>query len=269
MTFICFNGDFIEKNKPFLFSDNLAFKYGDGIFETILILNQKIVLEDYHFERLFNSLQFLQIKYSHLTRELFTNKIITLCKKNGFQTCRIRLTVFRDQNDNASYVIETSEVAEDVYEFNKSGWIADLYPYARKSIDAFSNLKSLSYQQFIMANKYAIENDLHETIILNASNHICEGSKTNIFIIKNQRVLTPALHEGCINGVMRKHVIEVIKKLGVPVKQAIVKEEDLFDAEEVFFTNALQVVKWVKSYKKKEFTSILSKEVSLNSINNF
>jgi branched-chain amino acid aminotransferase len=269
MEFICFNGDIVEKNKPVLFADNRSFKYGDGVFETILFLNGKIILEDYHFERLFNSLQFLQIKSSLLSQNDLKNNFLSLCQKNNLNTCRIRLTVYRDEDNNASYVIETNEVPLNVHEFNKEGWNINLYPFARKSIDAFSNLKSVCYQQFVMADKYAKENSWNESIVLNANNHICEGSKTNIFLFKNQQVYTPALHEGCVNGVMRRHVIEEIKKMGMPVKQTTIKEEDLFNAEEVFLTNSIQVIKWVKTYRETNFSSSFSKDLSKQIINNF
>jgi branched-chain amino acid aminotransferase len=269
MNFICFNGDFIEKNKPFLFADNRSFKYGDGVFETILFFNKKIILEDYHFERLFNSLQFLQINSSLLSQDVFKEMIFSLCKKNNFNSCRIRLTVYRDEDNNASYVIETTEVSNSVLEYNNEGWKIGLYPFARKGIDAFSNLKSVCYQQFVMAAKYAKQNSWNESIVLNANNNICEGSKTNIFLFRNQQVFTPALHEGCVNGVMRRHVIEVVKNMGIPVQQTVIKEEDILNSEEVFLTNAIQVIKWVKNYKEKNFSSSFSKDLSKQIINNF
>jgi branched-chain amino acid aminotransferase len=269
MSFICFNGDLIKKSAPFLHADNRGFKYGDGVFETILFLNRRIVLEDYHFERLFNSLQFLQIKFNHLSKENLIRYIHTVCEKNNYTSCRIRLSVYRNEDDSASYVIEAIETPDDIHEFNKEGWSIGLYPFARKSMDAFSNIKTLSYQQFIMADKYAKENFWNESIILNANSNICEGSKTNIFIYRKQEVFTPALHEGCVNGVMRRHVIDVIKKIGIPVQQVTVKEEDILDSDEVFVTNALQVVKWVKNFKEKKFSSSFSKELSHRIINNF
>jgi branched-chain amino acid aminotransferase len=269
MDFICFNGDVIEKNKPFLFADNRSFKYGDGVFETILFLNGKIILEDYHFERLFNSLQFLQITSSPLSQNVLKDKIFLLCKKNNCDSCRIRLTAYRNEDDSASYVIETTELDLNVHKFNNEGWVIGLYPFARKSIDVFSNLKSVCYQQYVMADKYAKENSWNESIILNTSNHICEGSKTNIFLFRDNKITTPALHEGCVNGVMRRHVIEVIKKMGIPVQQTGIKEEDILNSEEVFLTNAIQVIKWVKNYKEKNFSSSFSKDLSNQIINNF
>lgn len=269
MPFICFNGDIIEEDKPVFYANNRCFKYGDGVFETILYLNEKLVLEDFHFERLFNSLQFLQIKFKHLSKDTLQNDVGLLCDKNNHNTCRVRLTVYRDKDDKASYLIETGDVPFDVHEYNDDGWNICIYPYVRKGIDAFSNLKSINYLPFVMAAKYAEANNLNESIILNANNHICEGSKTNIFLVKNQQVLTPALHEGCINGVMRRHVIEIIKKHGLPVHQTKIREEDLLDADEVFLTNAIQVIKWVLRYKEKEFTSSFSKEISKSILSNF
>ncbi|MGI8599284.1 MAG: aminotransferase class IV [Chitinophagaceae bacterium] len=269
MSFICFNGKFIKKNKAVLFADNRGFKYGDGIFETIRFLNNRLFLKTYHFERLFTSLQFLNIQTHLLSPGSLQKEILMLCTKNNLVSCRIRLTFFREEENKASYIIEATEVPVDIHEFNVEGWEIKLYPYARKSSDAFANLKSINYLPFVMADKYAKEKNIHEAIVVNTYNHICEGSKTNIFLYKDQQVFTPALHEGCVNGVMRRHVIQTIKKSGVPVQQTAIMEEDLLNADEVFLTNSIQVIKWVKTYRNKQFTSSFSKELSKIVINNF
>jgi len=254
MEWVCYNGDFFPADRALFSSQHKGVKYGDGVFETIKIFRGKILLSSLHFERLLISLKLLQIDSSHLDKNKIEQNILSLCEKNNCSDCgRVRLTVFR--NDAAEYLIEAFPLSTTENELNSEGWKIGIFPFAKKNNDAYANIKSVNYQAYVLADLYAKEKGWDEAIVLNASNNIADGSKTNIFLIKEGVVFTPALHQGCVNGIMRRFLIGELKGKGYRVHQAELREEDLFNADEVFCTNAIRGIRWVKEYKHKEYSS--------------
>jgi branched-chain amino acid aminotransferase len=247
---VCFNGNFLPATVPVLYADNRGFKYGDGLFETMKVYRGNLLLGALHFERLFVSLQLLGIEpAADFTQAALLTNILQLCQKNGCEaSARIRLAVYRGEENKAGYLAEAFTLPEETNEWNASGLSIALFPFARKSMDAYSNIKSANFLHYVLAANYAKESKVDDAIVLNASNYLCDSSKATIFLIKDGEVITPALHQGCINGIMRRVVNEEVKKLGYVLRQQEVSEKDLIAADEVFLTNAIQIIRWVKSY---------------------
>lgn len=258
MNLVCCNGIFLPENEKLFTAQNRSFRYGDGIFETIKIYKEKILFEDFHFERFFLSLKMLQIENS-LTAQLLSSMIIELAQKNNCSKLgRVRLAAYRSADNNASYVIEATSLSGAVNGWNEKGMIIGIYPYARKNADAFSNLKTANFLPYVLGELYAKQNELDDAIVLNADNHIADTSKANIFLIKENEIHTPALHQGCINGVMRRYLIDELKKAGYRVRQKEISEYHLFEADEVFLTNSIFDIQWVKAYKDKKYSCMLT-----------
>jgi branched-chain amino acid aminotransferase len=89
--------------------------------------------------------------------------------------------------------------------------------------------------------------------LLNTENNLCDASKANIFLLVKDEVYTPALHQGCVNGVKRRFIIEEFKKRGIVAHQQVVDEQLLSEADEVFLTNAINDIRWVKSFRDKTY----------------
>lgn len=249
MNFICLDNDFLPADGPVFTAQNRGFRYGDGIFETIKIVDGKILLEQFHFDRLSFGLQLLQISSLNLNTSDISNRILILCEKNNcLASARVRLAVYRNEDNTASYVIEAVPLPAP-NQLNEKGWAIDLYPYARKSMDAFSNLKTANYLPYVLADKYAKEKALDECIVLNSENNLCDASKANIFLVIKGEVYTPALHQGCVNGVMRRFIIEELKEKGIRVHQKEINENLLTIADEVFLTNCINDMRWVRSFR--------------------
>lgn len=253
---VCFNGVFFPADTPLLSVQNQSYKWGDGVFETMKVFNGKLLLEDLHFERLFISLQILGIeKDDSLSQNNLIAYIMELCRRNNcLPLSRIRLAVFRNDAGKAEYSIEATTLDATINRWPEEGQVIKLYPYARKSMDAFANLKSANFLPYVLAQRYAVERGVDDALMLNAQNHLCDSSKANLFLIKEKNIYTPALHQGCVNGVMRRVVLEEAKRAGFRLQQNEVREEDLLQADEVFLTNAIQIIRWVKTYKEKEYT---------------
>ncbi len=267
MNLICCNGIFSDADKPVLQAQNRSFKYGDGVFETMRLRNGKLLLKELHFDRLINSLQLLQIKFSSSFIEEITTLITELSKKNNcLKSARIRMAVFREDDNSAGYLIEATPLQNGFYGWNEKGWKIEIYLQAKKATDAFSVLKSANYLPYVMVGLGAKELGVDECLVLNTAGNIADGSKTNVFIIKDGTVFTPALTEGCVSGVMRQHLIGKLKNTNHAVVETQLKIEDVQTADEVFLTNAIIGVQWVQSFQKKDYGTNITQQIFKNVI---
>jgi branched-chain amino acid aminotransferase len=254
MDFVCFNGSFLPATEPLFTAQNRSFRYGDGIFETMKVCNGKILLEQYHFERLILSLKLLQIKGNFDTLRL-SQLILELCRRNNcIGLARTRLAAFRNNENKVEFVIEANSLAQEMNQWNEKGLTIELYPYARKNADALSNLKTANFLPYVLAELFAKERRIDDSVVLNAYNNLADTSKANIFLVINNEIFTPALNQGCVAGVMRRYILEQLKN-NFRVHQDEISEEQLVAADEVFLTNSIFDIRWVEKFRQKIYTS--------------
>ena len=259
MNSICLNGKILPADQPALMADNKSYRYGDGLFETMKITGKNISLEEYHFERFFSGLKQMKFEIpAFLTAGYLKKQILMLCEKNKSEVLgRVRLSVFRgnggiyEDNNDLQYILECWPVNQSINELNENGFVTDVFPDARKSCDSFSNIKSANYLPYVMAARYAKENKLNECLVLNMYDRIADGTTANIFLVRNEEIMTPALSEGCVNGVMRRWLMERYK-----VKETFFSIDDILTADELFFTNAMYGIRWVKQFRDKMYSNL-------------
>jgi branched-chain amino acid aminotransferase len=265
--FINYNGKLLNEDEPVVNAASRGLRYGDGCFETLKLLDHEIRLETLHFERLFGTLERLQFKVpAHLTPEFLKEQIHLVCKKNNLlKAARVRLNLFRKggglygQLDHSpEFVVEVWDLPENYFHLNENGLIVDIYTEARKPCDRFSNLKSNNYLPYVMGALYAKQNKLNDCLILNSYDRICDASIANVFWVHDQIIYTPPLAEGGVAGVMRRHLLQILPGKGYSVKEKNLELSDLKEAEELFLTNAISGIRWVKQFQDKEYTNNLS-----------
>ncbi|HJW15809.1 MAG TPA: aminotransferase class IV [Flavisolibacter sp.] len=255
MMHVCFNGQMLPGNIPVLYADNRGFKYGDGVFETIKVSNEKMPLIDFHYERLATSLHILKILPSY-TKEQLVEWIMELCHLNHCQeSARVRLAVYRNATGQGDIIIEAQPIQQTAAQSQLQSVSLTIYPYARKSMDVFASLKTANFLPYVMAGLYAAGENFDDCLVLNSDNKICDSSKANIFIVRNNEIYTPALHQGCVNGVMRRYLIDALKDMNYIVHQLEVVEEDLWSADELFLSNSIQGIMSVKTFKGKQYNN--------------
>ena len=267
--FFIYNNQFFRTGVPVITSQNRSFRYGDGIFETMQMHEKKILHLDFHFDRLFAGMKLLQMHLPvFFTVTYFTNTVNKLLAKNFIlQNARIRLTVFRGEepiynmeNNQANFIIETFSLPEKIA-LNEKGLVIDLFEDGLKSCDKFSNIKSNNYLISLMALRFASKNNLDEAIVLNSFQRVCESSIANIFIVKNNVLFTPALSEGCVAGVMRRWMLENLPLRNIKIEESQLSLEDLLSADELFLTNSIQPVRWIKHFRNKIYSNEKVKEI--------
>ena len=269
MNSICFNGKFFSADEPVLLASNRGYRYGDGLFETMKVQQGNILLADYHFERLYTGIAMLQFEMPRLfLRQRTEDEILHLCKKNKCeQLGRVRLSVFRgngglyDEEKALQYLIECWPLNESVSKLNENGLVIDIYSEAEKSCDKFSNLKSANFLPYSMAALYAKEKKVNDCLVLNSTGSIADSTIANHFVIKNGIIVTPGLDEGCVNGVMRRHLLKEMQNAGYDTREVTVSVNDLANADEVFLTNAINGIRWVRQFRDKLYTNIKTTEI--------
>lgn len=259
--FFIYNGKFFAKDAPVISAGNRGLRYGDGLFETMRVNDGRILNATFHFDRLYQGLALLQLKAPNFfTPDFLVQKIKDLLRRNGnLLNARVRLMAIRGEgelfsvDDNKmNYMLECWALNEDV-KLNSNGLIVNVFSDARKACDEFSNLKSNNYLPFVMGAIYSKKNQLNDAIILNSFNRICESVIANIFIIKDDVIYTPPLSEGCVAGTMRRKIIEHEVINDFPVIEKALNIEDVLNADEFFLTNAIHPVRWVRSFREKNY----------------
>lgn len=262
--FLYYNGKISKTGKLLISPDNRSFRYGDGFFETLKMVNGKILLSDYHFERLFESLEKLQFsKPVYFSPDYLKEQIHVLAKKNlHSKQARVRITIFRGEgglyevnNHFPHHLIQTWELNPTNHTLNENGLVLGIFSEARKVCDSFSHIKSNNYLPYVMAALWAKREKLNDAILLNPYNRISDATIANIFIVKDGQIRTPALSEGCVNGVMRRHILTSLRKEGMPVSEDQLSMEEIREASEIFLTNAIYGIRWVKELGKSGYTN--------------
>jgi branched-chain amino acid aminotransferase len=110
-----------------------------------------------------------------------------------------------------------------------------------------------------MAGIYKTQNRLDDVFLLNQHGNLCEASSSNIFISYKKNLYTPALSEGCVEGVMRHVIINLAKQNGITLTEAQISPDILYEADEVFLTNAGRGIQSVIGFGVRRYFNGMSK----------
>ncbi len=264
MTYINYNGKILPAEEPIITAASRAVRYGDGLFETLKYKNGKFILFDEHGARLWKGLQLMEFTIPLLlTPDLLKEQTENLLKKNKLNSSRVRWQLFREpgglydaKNHKPNFIIETLPLAEQNGFLNSNGLHIDVYTEAKKMADNFANSKHSNFLPYFMAALHAKKNKLNDAIVLNQFERICDSTHANIFILKNNKIFTPALSEGCIAGVMRKFLIQTLPDLGFEVIQTKIEIAEMLEADEIFLSNSIYNIRWVSQFQNKEFSGL-------------
>jgi branched-chain amino acid aminotransferase len=262
------NGNLLPAGSRILTASNRGFHYGDGLFETILVRNGRIRLREAHFDRLFDGMDRLHYAVpSSLTRDKLETGILQLCTRNGHTAlARVRLTIYRadgglyDPEDlHPRYLIESSTLSPSYIDLNEKGLIIDVYPDGMKSCDSLANIKSNNFLLYALAALYAKAHQLNDCLVRNNYGRLADSTIANLFCRKDREIFTPPLSEGCVAGVMRKFLLSALPDAGFPVSQRPVTTEDLLNADEIFLSNAIRGIRWVRKFRTSQYSDEISR----------
>ena len=261
--YLCLNGEFRPAADPVLHSGNRAFRYGDALFENIHAWSTEAQLLEKHFNRLITSMDLLGMAVpARLTVPSLSRIITQLLNRNKiFGGAGIRLTVFRESGESllpegqmASFILESEALESGRYILNEKGYVIDVCQEYRRATGTLSGIKTSGYLPNVMTALFCEQQGLDDAIMLNESGRITGSTKSNIFLVKESSLFTPVLGQGCVPGVMRNMIIRLATDAGLKVNDhSSLTPAVLDDADEIFFTNAVEGIRWTSAYRQRRF----------------
>ncbi len=268
--YVNLDGQVVPADGPVLGLDNRAFHYGDGLFESLRIVNGRPCFVEAHWARLTTGAALLRIELPPgLDRSSFEHHMVQLAQRNGITSARCRFTLFRGggghyrpSSRTGRFAIEVSAQQDPHHALNEQGLMVDIWPEMRKPINELSRHKTLNCQYYIMAALWSEQRGLDDCLLQNERGNIIESSNGNLFIVSNGVLYTPSLSDGCIGGVMRAQVINLALTHGIKVYECSLNPQNLLAADELFFTNAVRGIQWAGTYRTKRYQHKMSGQLT-------
>ena len=270
------NGKIVSTSE-ILIENNRGFLYGDAVFETIKVLDNKVLFLEDHYFRLMSSMRILRMEIPmDFTMEFFQEEVLKLVHalNTPVSAVRVRFNVFRDANgkylpsDRKIGFMASAEVLNaSAYTLNSSDYEIELYKDFYVTAHLLSTLKTNNRLVNVTGSVFAEENDYQNCLLLNDAKNIVEALNGNIFIVKDKVVKTPPVSDGCIKGVMRKQIIELLQKhTDYTFEEGVISPFELQKADEMFITNVIVGVQPITKYRKKEYVNTLASDL-INKLN--
>ncbi|MBN2664028.1 MAG: aminotransferase class IV [Bacteroidales bacterium] len=269
--FFISNGVLKRSNEPEFKINNRAFLFGDGFFESIIAFNHNIPFLDLHLKRINQAIKIFQFTNFEIfiNPTLLKEQIIFLARKNKlYKTYKIRITIFRESgglfkptSNKLNYIIQTQKLNVDKFEFDRRGLKIDIYDEVKINYSPFSKFKTLNSLPYIFAQQFALEHNLDDVFLLNHKNNIVETSNSNVFLLVDNKVFTPSIDCGCVEGISRHIIINILYDLNIPITQTSINLELVNSATEIFLSNAIKGVQKVLAFQAKRYSSMLSSKI--------
>lgn len=267
---INFNGTLATQDSNVL-TQNRGFLYGDAVFETVKIVNAKVLYLEDHYFRLMASMRVVRMEIPmNFTMEYFEEQLISLTDQLAISaSARARITVFRNDggyylptDNTVSFLIHATAIDAVSYSFDEKEYEVDLFKDFYITRQLLSSIKTTNRILNVAASIFASENDLDNCLLLNDSKNVVEAIQGNVFMLLGHKLITPPVAEGCLNGVMRKQILKLAKMIeGIEVVEEVISPFELQKADELFVTNVIKGIQPITKYRKKNFKVNLSKQL--------
>ncbi|MGB1204318.1 MAG: aminotransferase class IV [Chitinophagales bacterium] len=257
--YLCYNNQIYEAETTLFSAQNRSFKYGDGLFESMVMFHGQIPFFKFHFERLCKGMKTLEIRQTKDFNATILQESVTKLKKlhASCENARIRLMVFREtggfylpKNNEMNWLLEMSPMQNQYFELNENGLRIDIFPNIKKGIDILSPLKTNNALIYIMATLYQQKNALDDCLILNTENHIADATSANVCLVKNGLLVVPHDNDGGVHGIMIAQIMILAYKLNIPIIRKSLTVNDLQEASEIWLTNAVRGIRWVAHFRE-------------------
>lgn len=265
-----FNGTIVPSSENIL-ANNRGFLFGDGVFETVKILDGKILFLEDHYFRLMSGMRIVRMQIPmDFTMEFLEKEILAAAEACRCESsARARITVFRNSggfylptDNSVSYLVTAQPLENKMYAFEKSVYEVDLFKDFYVTKQLLSSVKTTNKLINITGSIYARENGLENCLLLNDAKNVIEALQGNIFMLTGNKLVTPPVNEGCVNGVMRRQVMTIAAKVeNIEVSEEIISPFDLQKADEIFITNVIIGIQPVTKYRKKEYATAFAESL--------
>lgn len=255
------DGEFYPKSEAKISVFDHGLLYGDGVFEGIRAYNSIVFKLKEHIDRLYRSAHTIMLQIP-MTKSEMTKAVLETIRKNKLKDAYIRLVVTRGIGDlgldprkcpKPTVVIITAPMLQlHSAEVRKRGIAAVIVWVRRDPVDATTHeIKSLNYLNSILGKIEANFTGADEAICLNREGFVCEGVGENIFMVKEAKIFTPPISSGALNGITRNVIMKLAEKLGYMVIEKDITPNELFNADEVFFTGTAAEVTPIRKINER------------------
>jgi branched-chain amino acid aminotransferase len=266
---INFDGNIADSN-ILLSINNRGFNYGDALFETIKVSHGKILFWEDHYFRLMASMRIMRMEIPmNFTMQFLENQIQETLKSNqlGNSSARIKLMVFRNEGglylpdtNEIRFLITAKKIEDDFYLLNDGEYEVDLFKDFYTSPSLLSTLKTNNKAINIVGSIFAKENNFQNCLLLNTDKQVVEALNGNIFLVKDQVIKTPPLTDGCLKGIMRKQLIDILKVCpDYDLIEESISPFELQKADELWVTNVIIGIQPITKYRKKTYDNTVAK----------
>jgi branched-subunit amino acid aminotransferase/4-amino-4-deoxychorismate lyase len=264
------NGAILPNKGATIAAGNRSYLYGDGLFESVRIMNGKPINLENHYNRLVQGAKAIKMRFpAFFTVQFFEDKIVELANISGITDggkCRISLDralggTYIPETNEISYFIEVYPYEANFFELNSKGFEIDIYQDQKKQNNFLANFKTKNGLLYVMTAIAAKEKNLDDMLLTNEKGVIIESSNSNLFIVSNGVLYTPGLEDGCLAGTMRMQVINLAIQHGIKVYECSIMPQNLLAADEIFFTNAIRGIVWVGGYRTKRYYNSLGRKL--------
>lgn len=235
--------------------------YGDGVFEGIRTYNGRVFMLDAHIDRLYRSAHAIALNI-RLSKRAIKKAVVQTCKANRMVNGYVRLIVTRGigtlgLNPFACRNSQVIIIAGNIQLYSKKLYDKGLKVVTsgtiRNNNEALSpSIKSLNYLNNILAKIEAINAGVLEVIMLNSQGYVAEASGDNVFIINGNRLITPPVYSGGLEGISRNLVMDLARQKGFDVCESLLTRYDLYNADEMFLTGtAAEVIGVVEMDRRR------------------
>ncbi|TRO66620.1 aminotransferase class IV [Christiangramia sabulilitoris] len=266
------DGKIVEEKDAILSVRNRGFAYGDSVFETIRIISGKIMFWEDHYFRLMASMRIMRMEIpSSFSPEFLEKQIIEVIEANNLETspARIRFAVYRLQGGyytpatrDIGYVITAEALENSFYLFNDGNYEVELFKDHYVNSGLLSTIKSNNRAVNVLGSIFARENGYDNCLLLNEKKGVVEALNGNVFLVKGQVVKTPPISDGALNGIIRKQLVNILKKTEeYTLEETSISPFELQKADEIFITNVALGIQPISKYRKKTFENKVAKEL--------
>ena len=266
-----FNGLLVSSQEQ-SWSNNRSFLYGDGVFETLKIVNQKVLFLEDHYFRLMASMRIVRMEIPmNFTMEYLETQILNTAIANKCSdSARVRITVYRNEGgyylpetNQISFIIQAKSLPNSLYSYEAIPYEVDLYKDFYIAKQLLSTLKTTNKIIHVTGSIFAKENGFQNCLLLNDEKNVVEALQGNIFMLMDGKLITPPVTDGCLNGILRKKIISLAKSIeNIEMVEASISPFDLQKAEELFITNVIKGIQPITKYRKKEYTTNVAKQLT-------
>lgn len=266
------NGNLVQDNMAKLSIHNRGLAYGDSVFETMRVINSKIIFWEDHYFRLMASMRIMRMEIpASFSPEFLEQEILQLIKENNLENfpVRVKFTVVRKQGGyytpktlEIEYFLSAEKLSDPFYLLNPDKYEVELFKDHYVNSGLLSTIKSNNKAVNVLGGIYASENSYQNCLLLNENKSVVEALNGNLFLVNDNKIKTPPLTDGALNGIIRKQLISIIKTmLDLEIEEASISPFELQKADELFITNVIVGIQPVTKYRKKEFKAEVSKEI--------